>query len=539
MKNTKRFLAMAASLALTACAAMPMTMMSTSAEEDASSITITGDYASSHTFEIYQVMTGQYDAANGTFSELKWGADVTGYGGSAVTPGSDVTDAQITAISGIADAGTLPASLTLTGGERKYADKSGASNVAFTGLAEGYYIVKDVTNFTNEDDSNSAWIVQVAGTTTIGIKNAKPTFDKQVQDETADAEAGADAEGYGESADHAINESFNFKLKATIPVDPDLKEYPTYAIKFNDTMSTGVTYEGITSVTVKSGENSKTLAAADYTLDISNILAAGGGSFTISIDDIKTLLPDDTEWGDDEIVVEVVYAAHLNEGAKIDTESREGGTTADTNYNSGFLNYSNNPDSTGEGGTQPVGKTEEDYVWVFTYELDNTKYKINNSDGNELGGAGFTLYSDSEKTTEIKLIDNGDGTYTVADQSATSGFITEMTSHTDNGIFNIKGLDAGVYYLSETNVPDGYNAADDITITIGATHKEQTASTVDLALTGVGEGVENKIVDTKNSSLPSTGGMGTKLFVLGGGSAAALAGVYLISRKRTKKELGE
>jgi hypothetical protein len=33
--------------------------------------------------------------------------------------------------------------------------------------------------------------------------------------------------------------------------------------------------------------------------------------------------------------------------------------------------------------------------------------------------------------------------------------------------------------------------------------------------------------------------MGTKLFVLGGGSAAALAGVYLISRKRTKKELGE
>lgn len=538
MKNTKRFLAMAASLALTACAAMPMTMMSTSAEEDASSITITGDYASSHTFEIYQVMTGQYDAANGTFSELKWGADVTGYGGSAVTPGSDVTDAQITAISGITDAGTLPASLTLKEGGRKYADKSGTSNVAFTGLAEGYYIVKDVTNFTNEDDSNSAWIVQVAGTATIGIKNAKPTFDKQVQDETDDAEAGADAEGYGESADHAINESFNFKLKATIPVDPDLKEYPTYAIKFNDTMSNGVTYEGITSVTVKSGENSKTLAAADYTLDISSIVAAGGGSFTISIDDIKTLLPDDTEWGDDEIVVEVVYAAHLNEGAKIDTMSRTGGTTADTNYNSGFLNYSNNPDATGGGTTQPSGKTEEDYVWVFTYELDNTKYKINNSDGNELGGATFKLFDSAN--AEIGLIyDEGLEAYRPIKTGETAEDMVSSSDEGSLGQFNIVGLDAGSYTLKETDPPEGYNAADDITITIGATHKEQTASTVDLALTGVGEGVENKIVDTKNSSLPSTGGMGTKLFVLGGGSAAALAGVYLISRKRTKKELGE
>ncbi len=538
MKNTKRFLAMAASLALTACAAMPMTMMSTSAEEDASSITITGDYASSHTFEIYQVMTGQYDAANGTFSELKWGADVTGYGGSAVTPGSDVTDAQITAISGITDAGTLPASLTLTGGERKYADKSGTSNVAFTGLAEGYYIVKDVTNFTNEDDSNSAWIVQVAGTATIGIKNAKPTFDKQVQDETADAEAGADAEGYGESADHAINESFNFKLKATIPDDPDLKEYPTYAIKFNDTMSNGVTYEGITSVTVKSGENSKTLAAADYTLDISSIVAAGGGSFTISIDDIKTLLPDDTEWGKDEIVVEVVYAAHLNEGAKIDTMSRTGGTTADTNYNSGFLNYSNNPDATGGGTTQPSGKTEEDYVWVFTYELDNTKYKINNSDGNELGGATFKLFDSAN--AEIGLIyDEGLEAYRPIKTGETAEDMVSSSDEGSLGQFNIVGLDAGSYTLRETDPPEGYNAVGDIVFEIGATHKEQTASTVDLALTGVGDGVENKIVDTKNSSLPRTGGMGTKLFVLGGGSAAALAGVYLISRKRTKKELGE
>nr|MCR5729636.1 LPXTG cell wall anchor domain-containing protein [Ruminococcus sp.] len=40
----------------------------------------------------------------------------------------------------------------------------------------------------------------------------------------------------------------------------------------------------------------------------------------------------------------------------------------------------------------------------------------------------------------------------------------------------------------------------------------------------------------KGTSLPTTGGMGTTLFVLGGGCAAGLAGIYLVSRKRSKDE---
>ncbi|MBE6857360.1 MAG: LPXTG cell wall anchor domain-containing protein, partial [Ruminococcus sp.] len=73
-------------------------------------------------------------------------------------------------------------------------------------------------------------------------------------------------------------------------------------------------------------------------------------------------------------------------------------------------------------------------------------------------------------------------------------------------------------------------------ISIGATHKEQTGTTVDLTLTGIGEGVENSIVDTMNNTLPSTGGVGTTLFYLGGGAMVAVAGVYLISKKRMKNE---
>ncbi len=58
--------------------------------------------------------------------------------------------------------------------------------------------------------------MKVVENVTATPKGTKPTVDKQVQDEKADAEAGSDAEGWGESADHAINESFKFKLIAKL-----------------------------------------------------------------------------------------------------------------------------------------------------------------------------------------------------------------------------------------------------------------------------------------------------------------------------------
>ena len=74
------------------------------------------------------------------------------------------------------------------------------------------------------------------------------------------------------------------------------------------------------------------------------------------------------------------------------------------------------------------------------------------------------------------------------------------------------------YYLVETNVPDGYNKCDDITITIGAEHEENTGgATAALSLTG-SENMDNTIINKKGSELPSTGGMGTKLFIAGGSS---------------------
>lgn len=543
MKKARKIAAMIAAMALTATMAVPSVMMSASAE-DTSSIEITSTSSVSHTYEIYQVMTGEYNSETGEFTKLKWGADVTAYNSNNVSTGDDVSDADITAISGLADAGTLPASLTLKTTGRKYADKSGAGDITFTGLAEGYYIVKDVTDLTDKDDANSAWIVQVAGTASLAVKSAKPTVDKQVQDETADKEEGADAEGYGESADHAINESFQFKLTATIPADSDLTAYETYKLMFTDTMSAGVTFESIESVTV-GGTAIATTAYTANKVGSSPAAAPANGdagiSWTLSIDDIIPLIPTGKTLGSDEIVVEVVYKAHLNKNAVVDPESRTGGDKDHTNNNSVYLNYSNNPDATGGGNTQPGGKTETDYVWVFTYEVDNTKYKINDTAGNELEGAEFRLY-ESDGSTEVKLI--YDSTISAYRPVADGEEATVMTSSNvagTKGQFNIKGLDTGTYVLKETKAPTDYNAVNPITFTITGTHKEQTAdpTKVDLSLSGAGDGIENKPVDTKNTTLPSTGGIGTTLFVLGGGVTAACVGIYLVSKKRTKEETAE
>lgn len=514
MKKMRRFAAIAAAAAMTACMAVPMMAV---LPASAATIKISGITAEAHTFEVYQVFTGTLSGTK--LSDLKWGSGVTAYEGTAVTEGAAVSDTISSAMT--ADGVTADDILAdLTLGTAAKTVSSTSDTLTIDGLADGYYVVKDVTNLDNKDDANSAWIVQVAGSAELAIKNASPKVDKQVLDETADAESGH-SEGWGESADHAINETFQFKLIATVPKDPDLKEYDTYQLVFNDTMSSGVTFESIESVTVAGKD-------VAYTLSDNAVDGAAGITWDLTIADVKKPAVDAGEvWGDEEITVEVIYNAHLNENAHVATEKVENGTTDNVNNNMVYLQYSNNPDSTGTG-TSGLGETTKDYVWVFTYTVENTKVS-NTENGPVLGGAKFELLNG---TTKIKLIDNKNGTYTVADQDATEGVVTEMVSN-DLGKFDIIGLDAGTYTLHETAAPGGYNTCEDVTVKIGAAHAEDTDGNVDLTLTNDST-MANKIVNKEGSTLPSTGGIGTTIFYVVGGTLVAGAGVALIAKKRMK-----
>ncbi len=529
MKKTRRFASLATAAILAACAVVPATM--SALPVSAADITITGvSTEQAHTFEVYQIFTA--DIAEGTngeqvLSNVKWGSGITSYDGTAVTAGTVVDEAVLSSIAG-GDARDVASKCTLS--DTKACDDvtSAGETAKITGLADGYYIVKDVTDLSSKDDANSAYIVQVAGDTTVAIKNAKPTVDKQVLDETTDAEEGAN-EGWGESADHAINEQFQFKLTATVPKNDDLKAYKSYQLQFEDSMSTGVTFDSIATVTVKSGNAEKTLTAADYTETATAETNKAGLSWKLTIADLKTKLPENVKLGENEIQVEVVYNAHLNENAVVSKTSNDKIEAKDINNNKVDLVYSNNPDSTGAGTT---GKTPEDYVWVFTYGVDNTKYKNAVGEGNALKDAGFTLYNKTEATeTEISLIyDAAKGAYRPTTGSETGG---EMKSAAD-GKFNIIGLDAGTYVLKETSTPAGYNTCAPINIVISAVHKENTDGTsVKLDLAG-SENMTNAVINKSGSSLPSTGGIGTTIFYVAGGVLVVGAGVLLITKKRAK-----
>lgn len=525
MKNTKKFAAMIAALTLSACSIAPMAMTASAA-----SITITGiSDTQNHTFEVYQVFTGDLDA-NNKFTNLKWGSGVASYDEIAVTEG-DLVDSTIVDALGKADADAREFAKKIVCKVANKIDVTSSNGEAtLDDLADGYYIVKDVTNLSSADDANSAYIVQVAGTTTVPIKNAKPSVDKQVLDETADAEAGA-TDGWGESADHAINESFQFKLTANIPANAELAKYESYKLVFKDKMSAGVTFESIASVKV----NGTDITA--YTETATTAENKAGLEWSLTIDDVKAIVGE-TVWGNSAFDVEVVYNAHLNENAFVDKASQEEGTPENTNNNYVYLEYSNNPDHFGEGGTTPddeTGETPKDYVWVFTYEVDNTKYELEKKEGNELAGAKFSLRTGSATGAKIDMTWNE--TKKAYMPTATDGTADEYMESQEDGTFNIMGLDAGTYYLVEDEAPSGYNEVSPITIVISAEHSEtnKESEAVTMTLKNDCDNMVNDIVDTKTSSLPSTGGIGTKIFYLGGGAMVAVAGVFLITKKRIGK----
>lgn len=518
MKHTRKFASLATAAVLAACAVVPVM---SALPASAASIEITGiSTTQAHTFEVYQVFTGTL--SGNKLSNIKWGSGITSYDGTNVTAGTAVDETIITALTDATDARSFIDKFTLSTTKACDDVTSTGGTASITGLADGYYIVKDVTDLGSADDANSAWIVQVAGAAEVNIKNAKPTVDKQVLDETADAEAGA-ASGWGESADHAINESFQFKLTATIPADEDLKAYDSYKLVFNDTMSAGVTFESIESVSV-GGTN---IGDSDYAETATSATVKDGLTWTLTIDDVKSVLPDAVKLGENEITVEVVYNAHLNANA---VTSNSSGTGIKTNNNKVNLEYSNNPDSTGTGTTD--GKTTDDYVWVFTYEVDNTKYKDEAKTGNELAGAEFKLYN-STGETEIGLIYDADKD--AYRPIANGEKATAMVSAATTGKFNIIGLDAGTYVLKETKTPDGYNTCADTAIVISATHVENAGGTAaDLTLENTTKNMVNSIINKSGSTLPSTGGIGTTIFYVAGGVLVVGAGVLLITKKRAK-----
>lgn len=388
----------------------------------------------------------------------------------------------------------------------------------------GYYLVVDTTDFSTGDSYHAcnSFLLKVSkGKFNLPIKPKaeKPTVEKEVHDN--DISSAGNNDGWGSSADHAINEKFQFRLIAKLPKSSDraYDYYHEYAVLFNDTLSKGITYDTLDSVVINSNDHTYDITGDSSKYEVDESHLKNDNSFVVSIPDVKTCVEDPEFNLNNGATITVTYTAHLNETAYVNTAS------SDTkNNNSVYLQYSNNPINTS------VGQTPESKVYVFTYQLNNTKL-AETENGTPLPGAVFQLYSDKDCTQEVKLYKVGNIYYPIKDATDKNKDAVQMISGQD-GQFNVKGLDAGTYYLKEITPPSGYSACADKEIVISATHDVNHVS-----LSGESN-LNNKIINKKAGgiTLPSTGGIGTTIFYVVGGGLMVAAIVLLVTKKRMENK---
>lgn len=391
----------------------------------------------------------------------------------------------------------------------------------------GYYLIVDNIDFSSGDyyhAYNSFLLVndthQGEFNVIINHKVVKPTVEKKVYDN--DNNDISSAGGWGSSADHAINEKFQFQLIAKLPAGRDegraYDYYDKYTVCFNDTLSEGITYDGLDSVVIESNGTPYDITKDSSKYDIDTTDLESQNSFVVKIHDVKTC----AEGLDlnDGATITVTYTAHLNDKAYVNT-----GSSSTENKNSVQLQYSNNPRPGEYWGTTP--KSE---VYVYTYQLNNTKH-AEKEDGTPLPGAVFQLYSDKDCTQEVKLYKVGNIYFPIKDATDKEKDAVQMISGQD-GQFNVKGLDAGTYYLKEITPPDGYSACKEIPVTIKADHSRNDQVNLE------GSNLTNDIVNIKAGgiTLPSTGGIGTTLFYVVGGGLMVAAIVLLVTKKRMENK---
>lgn len=519
MKHMKKFMALFAALALVLAMAVPAF-----AADGSGNYTISVKADDTHTYEVYQIFTG--DLHEGVLSNVKWGKNGIN-DGTTVTEGEAVPQTVLNAI--VAKKGGTDAE-KLTEIEKyvnlnseKFGTVSASSPLT---APAGYYLIKDTDgSYDEQHGAHTQYIVTVVNDVTVNPKTGYPTVEKKVKENVKYNQDGGYGEHYNDTADYNIGDAVPFKLIGTIP---DMSAYTSYKYTFHDTLSNSLNAPNKAAVKIYLASDKSGSDAVDVTSNFT--VTVSGQDIDIHTDDLKTVVSGYN--GKSFVIVE--YEAVLNDNASI-----AGATPG--NINKVYLTYSNNPH---DGGTGEKGKTPEDQVIVFTYEL-NVK-KIDGDNQKPLQGVTFKLYKDVNGAKKWATVDPTTSKLTgwVDDETAAS----VLTSDSE-GKFKVIGLDDGTYYIHEVAALPNYNSIDDVEIKISAnTNNGQnktgnvtdlgtiTVSTVAGGTTTPATGNEVTIENRMGTTLPGTGGIGTTIFYVVGGGLMVAAVVLLVAKKRMENK---
>lgn len=494
MSKVKRILSVIMAMVMVLAMSVPTFAGTKPVETDAAAVTIS-NVENGATITAYQIIDASY-GANG-FLGYVWAKGMTNANQTVSNPMTAVTSDMITALA------KNPAGLTkvenVISGQTELQvgtwmlivtpPSTNPEKVYNPMVVSVYYDVKqsgdDNIAIGGAVSANKNWTL---ATTDAYAKSTKIKLTKTVKNEDKLAEVG---------------ESVNFTISGTIPSYSAEYTAPKYILK--DTIVNGLEYPEKMAPTVKVGGS--VVDTTNYTFT----LAENKKSFTVEFDSQYILsLANATK---EQRAVTVDYSANIT--AKAITNVAE---------NRADLNYTTKPNE--EKDATPSS------AYVATFSLDNVIGKVK-EDNTALNNAEFTLYRDEGLTNKF-------ASYTT----------------TADGDIQFEGLDGDqVYYLKETKAPDGYSLNDTVykieftDITYDAKNEKVvsynvriTNMTTNQVVTGAikygspATDFATTVVNTKISSLPSTGGIGTTIFTIGGCAIMIVAaGLFFATRRKTQK----
>lgn len=488
MKHTTRILALL--LALVLCLGLSVTAFATEgATQTTGNCSITVENAKKdQTYKLYKMLDLTVNVANEAYSytlNSDWTNFFTapGKGSTYVT----ITDGYVTWKTGANEAAFAKDAeefaKTLTA-KQEYTAQNDESHT-FSGLDAGYYLVTSTLGTKAAVNTTPG-----AQNPTIQEKNGVPSNEKKVEE---DSEAGkTDAYGYVNDAD--FGQEVNFQ--STITAQAGAESYV-----FHDTMSTGLTFGRVTSVTL----NDQTLNAENYEVKTTTEEGKKDTNCTFEVVFKQTFC--DALEPNDKIVIS--YTATLNENAVVGDAG---------NFNESKLTYGED----GKFSTTPSKTTT--YTWAFDV------LKIGDGDKNKpLENAQFVVLN-HEKNKVAKFTTDGkfDGWFNIPGEG-TEWDTASVLSTNAQGKIHVKGLDSGNYWLKEVKAPDGYNMMKEEKEVVIVKTKAENKLTLSCAPVTV------EVNNQSGALLPSTGGMGTTIFYVLGGILAVGAAVLLVTKKRMER----
>ncbi len=549
MKKMKRFFALFLAMAMVLGMSMTTFAASVPTENDKKAVKIEnfGNDAEGNpitvTMTAYQIIDASYETGKG-FKGYVW-ANATALGDKA---GTKVTFTGGTGSAGTVQKDSVPVGLDSTLiAELAAGNKAGLKSVEFnqngtTELEVGTWMVlvntsSDVTKVYNPmivsvyysvgGSDNTMATGSVSATDSWGIAaNGAWMKSSDIDDNSKKEVTGiTNFETGDELRTGKVGDVVDFSLEATIPSYS--AEYTNPTFNFIDTLVNGLKYTGNEPVVTVGG------------VDIKDAKVGDVAAYT-------------TTWDVDAETFKVVFAPEyiLSLAGRTEAERKavvtyQAEITSDAvqqvGKNEFTIEYTHN-DGTVDETEEP--KTER----VYTVGLNGSIKKVENVNGIEtlLDGATFTLYGA-----------NADGTMDEA--AVIDTWVTGQEKENENdpatGSIVFNGLDYDkTYYLKETAAPEGYSLNDAVyKVTFSnwdATNPDAPKYKVNFESAAITDGTASAevtygtdlsvpvttIINTQMSSLPSTGGIGTTIFTVGGCAIMILAaGMFFVSRRRAAK----